>query len=177
MIKLLIAGIWVCVVTLGAVYFSVDMATAPEKPADDANRPALELVRGETLTIPVFSSDGVKGYFLGRISFQMDKAKMAGQDLPMKELMTDELFTLLVGNKMVDLSNTSAFDLQGFRDHLKTDLNARLGQPLIQEVLVEQLDYLSKEDIAANSEAGQERKPPLKIAEGVTIDGAQSSGH
>lgn len=29
MLKLLLTGVWVCAVTLGAVYFSVQMATAP----------------------------------------------------------------------------------------------------------------------------------------------------
>ena len=177
MVKLLIAGIWVCLVTLGTVYFSVQMATAPEEHADDANKMALELVRGESVTIPVFSDQGVKGYFIGRMSFQMDKEKMKGQTLPIKELLTDQLFTLLVGDKAVDLSNTASFNLNSFRDHLKNGLNEKLGGPLIQEVLVEQLDYLSKESIAANMEAGTERDPPVKIVEGVTIDTPASSGH
>ena len=29
MIKVIVAGIWVCAITLGAVYFSVQMATRP----------------------------------------------------------------------------------------------------------------------------------------------------
>jgi len=41
----------------------------------------------------------------------MDKEKVKGQTLPTTELMTDQLFTLLVGNKMVDIGNIPAFDV------------------------------------------------------------------
>ena len=36
--------------------------------------------------------------------------------LPLTEMTTDELFTLLVGNKMIDVTNMKAFDPQAFRD-------------------------------------------------------------
>jgi hypothetical protein len=179
MVKLLIAGVWVCLVTLGAVYFSVQIATAPAGPSEEETRRAqLQLVRGESITVPIIANGAVEGYFLGRVSFRMDKEKMVGVELPMTELMTDELFTLLVGSKMVDLGNTAAFDLEGFRAKVKEDMNTRLGDAMIEEVLVEQLDYMSKEDIrAANGGAGPPAKP-LKIVEGVKIEEAAApAGH
>jgi hypothetical protein len=178
MVKLLIAGVWVCLVTLGSVYFSVYLATAPETSDEDARKAQLQLVRGETVTIPLISDGAVKGYFLGRMSFMMDKEKITGVDLPMTELMTDELFTLLVGNKMVDLGNTSAFDLETFKTSIKDDLNKRLGDAMIDEVLVEQLDYLAKEDVrGAADTAGTMPNEPIKIVEGTTVDEPKSAGH
>ena len=46
MLKLLLTGLWVCLVTLGAVYFSVK-ASAPPPPVDEeaARKEALQLVR------------------------------------------------------------------------------------------------------------------------------------
>jgi hypothetical protein len=41
MIKLVLTGVWVCVVTLAAVYFSVQMATAPATDPNAAKTPAL----------------------------------------------------------------------------------------------------------------------------------------
>ncbi|MDY6960370.1 MAG: hypothetical protein V7774_04220 [Pseudorhizobium pelagicum] len=179
MLKLLLTGLWVCIVTLAAVYFSVQMS-APPPPVDEeaAKKEAFELVRGEALTIPVISDGMVTGYFLGRFSFMMDKEKIKGVDLPMTELTTDELFTLLVGDKMIDLGNPGAFDLETFRTRIKDDMNHHLGEGMISEVLVEQLDFMSKEDIRTN--VAREGKRPVeatKIVEGATVEEPAPAAH
>lgn len=179
MIKLLLTGIWVCVVTLGAVYASVQM-NKPAPPVDEeAKKKSMqELVRGESITVPIISEGAISGYFLGRVSFMMDKDKIKGVKLPVTELTTDALFTLLIGNKMVDLSKPGAFDLQKFRSSIREDLNKKLGDTYVAEVLVEQLDYLSKEDIRNNASRGNKNpNPGKKIVEGVKIEaGPKSAG-
>ncbi|MGF0537354.1 hypothetical protein ACQQ2Q_05110 [Agrobacterium sp. ES01] len=176
MIKIILAGVWVCIVSLGAVYMSVHMAMAPPEPTDEEKRKAaLQLVRGESITIPMIADGRVNGYFVGRISFMMEGEKIKGLDLPMTELMTDELFTLLVGNEMIDISHAAAFNVGDFRDTIKKDLNERLGDELIDEVLVEQLDYISKDDIRANPGERPAGKP-LTIVEGVKIEEPKASG-
>lgn len=180
MIKLLLTGIWVCVVTLGAVYFSVQMSAAPAPVDEEAKRKELlELVRGESITIPVIADGAITGYFLSRVSFMMDKEKFKQVTLPVTELTTDELFTLLIGNKMVDLGQPGAFDLEKFRASIKDGMNKRLGEGLVAEVLVEQLDYLSKEDIRNNASRGNKNpNPGTKIIEGVKLDEPQqAAGH
>jgi flagellar basal body-associated protein FliL len=179
MVKLLLTGLWVCVVTLGAVYFSVQMSAAPAPVDEEARKKELlELVRGESITIPVISDGAISGYFLSRVSFMMDKEKIKGVKLPMTELTTDELFTLLIGNKMVDLSKPGAFELEKFRSSIKDDLNKKLGDGLVAEVLVEQLDYLSKEDIRNNASRGNKNpNPGKKIVEGVKVEEPKSAGH
>ncbi|KGD86265.1 hypothetical protein [Rhizobium sp. YS-1r] len=179
MIKLLLTGLWVCIVTLGAVYFSVQMSAAPTPVDEEAKKKELlELIPGESITIPVISDGAITGYFLGRVSFMVDKQKITGVKLPITEVTTDELFTLLIGNKMVDLSKPGAFDLEKFRSSIKDGMNKKLGEGLVSEVLVEQLDYLSKEDIRNNASRGNKNpNPGRKIVEGVKIEAPQSSGH
>ncbi|MFD1745990.1 hypothetical protein ACFSE1_11010 [Rhizobium helianthi] len=179
MVKLILTGLWVCIVTLGAVFFSVQMSK-PKPPVDEAAqlRDKSELVKGESINIPMLKDGAVQGYFITRISFMMDKEKIKGVNLPLTEMMTDELFTLLVGNKMVDLSNTGGFDLQAFRNAIKQKLNERFQEEYVLDVLVEQLDYLSKDDIRANGERQPDKQvAPTKIVEGVKAEKTPSSGH
>jgi hypothetical protein len=117
MIKLVLTGVWVCVITLASVYLSVHLATAPAPAPDDSKQSQLELVKGETITVPVVKDGAVGGYFLGKMSFMMNKDMMKGTTLPLTEMTTDELFSLLVGNKMIDIANMKAFDPNAFRDH------------------------------------------------------------
>ncbi len=179
MLKLLLTGLWVCLVTLGAVYFSVK-ASAPPPPVDEeaARKEALQLVRGESLTVPVINDGMITGYFLGRFSFMMDKEKIKGVELPITELTTDELFTLLVGEKMIDLGNPGAFDLETFRTRIRDGFNAKLGEGMVSEVLVEQLDFMSKDDIRANiAREGKRPVAPTKIVEGTVVEETAPASH
>lgn len=159
MVKILAAGLWVCLVTLGAVYVSITMATAPAEVAEETATP-LQLVPGESITIPLIADGSVSGYFLTRISFMMDAEKIKGVELPITELMTDQLFTLLVGNKMADITKVSSFDVEAFREQIKTSMNAQLGEGMVDQVLIEQLDYVSRE--AARKAADGESTGPLE---------------
>lgn len=179
MVKLLLTGLWVCAVTLGAVYFSVQMS-APPPPVDESQllKDRSELVKGEAINVPVLANGAVQGYFITRVSFLMDKEKVKGLHLPLTELMTDELFTLLVGDRMVDLSDVKSFDLETFKTRVKDNLNKKFGDDYVIEPLVEQIDYLSKDDIRANSERPQGKQVmPTKIVEGVKVEAPAKSGH
>lgn len=157
MIKLVLTGVWVCVITLASVYMSVHLATAPAPAPDQSKQSLVELVKGESITIPLVKDGAVTGYFLGKVSFMVKKDMLKGGTLPLTEMTTDELFSLLVGNKMVDIAHMKSFDPNAFRDMVKKDLNEHLGGEYIDQVLLEQLDYLSKEDVAANA-SGQPKK-------------------
>lgn len=152
MIKLVVTGLWVCVVTLAAVYFSIQLATAPAA-APDAKAVAQEFVKGESMNIPIIGDSGISGYFITKVSYMMNKDKAKDLDLPLPALTTDALFTLLVGNKMIDMSQPKAFDLEAFRGDIKKNMNDRLGGDYVASVIVEQLDYLSKDEIRANEAA------------------------
>lgn len=178
MLKLILTGIWVCIVTLGAVWFSISRATAPVEDASAGKKIETEVLKGESLTIPMIADGGVQGYFLGRVSLIVDKAKASQIKMPVTEVMTDELYTLLVGSAMIDLTKRTPFDLPAFKAKIKDDLNARFGGDMISDVLVEQLDYLTKEDIRVNSKSKTPTRSGVKIIEGEKPPAAAApAGH
>ena len=136
MLKLIITGVWVAAVTLGSVYFSIQMAK-PADPAEDAakKKAVQELVRR------------VEGYFLAKASFVTDKTKLADIKLPISVLLTDELYTELVGDKVIRIGESRNFDLKGFKERVKSALNEKLGTEVVLDVIVEQIDYITKEDL------------------------------
>ncbi|MEZ2222473.1 hypothetical protein [Rhizobium sp. RCC_161_2] len=168
MIKLVLTGLWVCVVTLASVYFSVQTATAPATSPDDAKKAQQEFVKGEAINVPVISNGQVTGYFLTRISFMMDKGKASTLQPPLAALTTDELYSLLVGNKAIDVAHVETFNVAAFRDEIKKSMNERLGGDYVGDVLVEQLDYLSKNEIGSGDGSGKRTAKPVKIVQGVS---------
>jgi hypothetical protein len=167
MIKFVIVGVWACVVALGAAYGSVWMATRPAPDPAAEQKQQQQYVKGESINIPIIANDQVTGYFLTKISFMMDKEKAKDLKIPLTELTTDELFSLLVGNKMVDIGHISNFNLPAFRDDIKKNMNERLGGDYVDSVLVEQLDYLSKDEIRAGESAPVKKNmKPVNIVAG-----------
>jgi hypothetical protein len=178
MLKLVLTGVWVAAVTLGSVYASIQMSK-PVDPAEEAakQKAVQELVRGEMVTFPVIANGAVEGYFLTKTSYIVDKTKMADVTLPIPALLTDELFTALVGDKVIRVKENRGLDLKAFRTRIKDALNKRLGTDAVVDVIIEQVDYLSKEDIRKS----QEQKTSLKnggeriVAEKVPEDIKQGS--
>ena len=69
-------------------------------------------------------------------------------------------------------------DVAAFREKIKTYLNAHLGEGFVDEVLVEQLDYMSKEEVRATGE-GKAKPPaePVKVIEGDKVEEPPKTGH
>lgn len=159
MIKLLATGVWVCVVALAAVYFSVqvtnkEVSTEPEP----AMFGGLETIRGEVASIPVISAGAVQGYFLTRLSYTLDPLMAEKLTIPVEELITDALYTALVGEPVIDFPDIEKFDLELFKTHIRDSLNQRVGTELFHDVIIEQIDFLSKEDIRSNVQQGRSLK-------------------
>ncbi|MDF1610123.1 hypothetical protein PZ897_18225 [Hoeflea sp. YIM 152468] len=159
MIKLLVTGVWICGVALASVYFSAQMTS---KDVDMEPAPAmfggLETVRGEVNSIPVISSGAVQGYFLTRLSYTVDPLKTATLTVPVDDLITDALYTALVGEPVIGFPDIVSFDLDAFKALVLESLNARVGETLFHDVIVEQIDFLSKEDIRSNVQQGRSLK-------------------
>ena len=116
MLKLVFTGVWVCAVALGSVYFSIQHASAPVESDAEAERRALQqYVPGELITVPVITDGAVQGYFLTKLSFAVDKNKIKHLDVPFKETVTNALFDILVGQKLINVADTNSFDLANFK--------------------------------------------------------------
>jgi hypothetical protein len=144
MIKLIGTGVWILAITLASVYFSLKMASAPKVDTAAAEREAaLEFVSGYTTTVPVIGEGGVNGYLLTKLAYKANKELAAKQTVPLPQMITDELYTLLVGKKMIDVATVGSFDVEAFRGIVKEGLNRRFGAEVIAEVYVEQIDYIT----------------------------------
>jgi len=159
MIKLLMTGVWICGVALASVYFSVQVSNKKEAvEPDPAMFGGLETVRGEVISIPVISSGAVQGYFLTRLSYTVDPERAAALTIPVPDLITDALYSALVGEPIIEFPNIERFDLETFKSHILETLNERVGETVFHDVIVEQIDFLSKEDIRSNVQQGHSLK-------------------
>jgi hypothetical protein len=152
MIRFIVAAVWLCAVTVGAVFYSFQAAGS--KTTAEPAPPflgGLDYVKMDVLSIPLIREGRVDGYFLTRLVYTVEPKKITQLTVPLQTLLTDHTYSYVYASPETDFSKKAAFDVEAFRNGLRDSVNARLGVPLIHDVLVEQVDYLSKEDIRDNT--------------------------
>ena len=152
LIKFIAAAIWICAVTLGAVFYSFQSAGAK----GDAAPPlpllgGLDYIKADIVSVPVMKQGHIDGYFLTRLVYMVEPAEMAKLSAPPESLIADEVYSYIYGNPQLDFEKHDTIDLDAYRKGLKEQINKHVGADFVQDVLVEQVDYLSKDEIRDNA--------------------------
>ena len=93
----------------------------------------------------------INGYFLTRLVYTVEPEKAARLSVPADALIVDQVYSYIYGNPELDFASHETLDLDAFRDGIRKKINEKIGEDLIHEVLVEQVDFLSKEEIRDNT--------------------------
>ncbi len=152
MIKLMVVALWISLATTGALVYSFQSAADHgEAETEAAATPfkGLDYVRTGIISVPVFDKGKVHGYFLARLVFTADGKRLAQLKLPAEALLADQVYSHLYAHPEIDFTRRDTLDVDALRETIRAGVNARLGEELIHEVLVEQVDYLPKGETGA----------------------------
>jgi len=166
MIKFIVAAVWICAVTAGAAIYSFQNAGAK---ADDTPKPllgGLDYINTDMISVPMVKDATIQGYFLTKLVYTVDPAEMAKLSVPASALMTDQVYSYLYSNPQTDFTNTADLDLDAFRNNIRDTINKRIGADIVHDVLIDQVNFLSKDEIRDNAVRRKEAKPaPKETAE------------
>lgn len=168
MIKFAAAAIWLCAVTIGAMFYSFQNAAAKmDAPAPPPLMGGLDSIKTEIVSVPVVKDGRIEGYFLTRLVYAIEPEKLAKLSVPAEALIIDQVYTYVYGNPDLDFADRESLDLDAFRAGIRKKINEKVGEELVHEVLVEQVDFLSKEEIRDNTirrrlQAGQTAREMAK---------------
>lgn len=151
MIKFIAAAIWICVVTIGAVVYSFQTSGASAEAKGPALFGGLDYVKTDVISVPILRNARITGYFLARLVYVVDPAKLKQLTVPAEAILVDEVYSYLYSNPQLDFAANETLDLDLFRAGIRDAINARVQDALIDDILVEQIDFLSKDDIRDNS--------------------------
>lgn len=164
MIKFIAAALWIVVVTLGAVFYSFQAAA--NRPPVAAASPllgGLDYVKTDVISVPFIKGDRIQGYFLARLVYTVEPKQVAKLSVPLDALLIDQVYTYLYGNPQIDFAKRDTIDIDAFRNGIRDSVNTRIGDKLLHDVLVEQIDFLTPDDIRDNA-ARQRRAAAAEAA-------------
>ncbi|MFT3988546.1 hypothetical protein [Aestuariivirga sp.] len=147
MLKLVLIGVWVAMVTAASAYFGAGLfggkSGDPQQHADLG----VEQLSSDMTSVPMVRGGEIIGYVIIQVTFAADKAVLAELKLDPKPYLTDAEFRAVYGNTEADFTRLRPADIDVLTTAIASEANARIGGKLVRQVLIQQLNYVRKEDI------------------------------
>ena len=141
-------GVWIAIVTSGATYLSATMMVpSPETAGNGHPKLGLEEITADMTSVPMVRGGAIIGYVIIQLSFEADRAKLAKLKLDPKPYLTDAAFRTVYSNTQTDFTRLHGNDIDALTAAIATTANASIGADLVKSVLIQQLNYVRKEDI------------------------------
>lgn len=148
MLKTVLAGVWVALVTAGSAYMSANFMTPSPAPAGGARpKSGLEEMVGDMTSVPVVRGDGIAGYIIVQLIFEADTAKVSELKIDPKPYLADATFRSVYDASDTDFTRLKASDIDKLLAAIATNANNKMGAAVVDSVLIKELNYVRKEDI------------------------------
>jgi len=157
MIKFIIMGIWVLLVTLMGLFFGYSMtANMPTKSLDIEIDGREKRAQADTdvINIPVMVESKVKGYILVQLTYIMDETVKSDMDLELTPFVNDAVFAEFFG-AYTDVHQVEKLRFEPSRERIIENINQRFGMPILKDLLVQQFNFISMEKLREQQELAQ----------------------
>ncbi len=145
MIKIVLVGLWVCVVSLLSSFVAAQWkADAEPAPPEEPFLEGLEYRKLQPLTVPMISDGTLKGYVLAKLVFTADARAIREFPLEPEPFVVDEAFREIYVNGKVEFGELQKYDLDALTEAIKQNANLRLGPDFVRDVLVEEINYVDR---------------------------------
>ena len=151
MIKPILTGVWVCAATMGSAYLGAawqrPAAVATERQDHGSTSSDSTPVRTRMISVPVVADGGIRGYVVAQFSFTASAKLMKHMPVKPDLYVLDEAFQLIFSGEMIDFRQFKKQDLPAFSKKIAENVNKRLGVRVVEDVLVQELNYVPKDSV------------------------------
>jgi ATP-dependent Lon protease len=139
--------VWVCLVTLGAAYgaFLWQVNAKPVDPSQKGFNANKEAVKTRMISVPIIMENALQGYVMAQLTFTIDSKINKEMPIKAQEYLLDEAFKVIYSEGAIDFRKAKKQDLVGMSKKIADNANKRFGSPLVDDVLIQELNYLPKD--------------------------------
>ena len=146
MIRLLLLALWVAAVSLGSndavSAWKLARASAPEeKPR------GLETRKTRIINVPIIAKGQVQGYVVAQFNYVAESEALKSAAMPPDAVILDEAFRMLYAEEKIDFTKLQKADLGQIVEKLKTQVARRLQTNVVKDILVQEFNYVSKDEV------------------------------
>jgi hypothetical protein len=164
MIKLILSALWICVITLVSSYVAASWKTqTPLVAADEGGLTGLNYTKTGPINVPIIVGGDITGYVVAQFVYTADAATLKQLSVPPDAFILDEAFRTIFSDERIDIDHIERFDLASLTAKLAAGVNTRFGAEILQDVLIEQFTFVTKEEVRA--QAGVSAPIPVVTAD------------
>ena len=145
--NIFLTGIWVCAVMAVTGDLTSYWVIGRETILQGAEWAGLQYERTEPISIPMIRDGKLNGYTVIKLVFTADSETLRQQPVPPGLMVADETYRTIYAADNMDLDHLDRYDLKEFSQTVRENVNTRLKADIIQDVLVEQISFFSREDL------------------------------
>lgn len=152
MIKWIAVAIWMPFATLASAYGTHQILSGqiPGQPGNESRIGGLDYESIRPVNVPMIADGALQGYVVAKLVFTADADELRNLSVPPHPFLVDEAFRALYADRSLDFKHLERYDLDALTLNLKIATNKRIGKDIIQDILVEEFNYFSKEDVLSN---------------------------
>lgn len=150
MVKLIFVALWACAISLGSSWAVI--AWKAGKVADgereaEKHSGGLEQIRTKMISVPIIAAGAIQGYVVAQFAFSVDSNVLKRLTIKPDAILMDEAFKTIYAGDSIDFLNLKKQDLPALLKTVSDNANRRLGAPMVQDVLIQELNYVPKAEV------------------------------
>jgi hypothetical protein len=148
MAKLVLIGVWACLMTLASSYAATYWKANQAKLASaEQSSKSVEYKKTKEFTVPKIFNGEIQGYIVAQLSYAVDLEVQKTITAPPEAFLLDEAFRYIYNDDSVDFNDLKKYDLQKMTKSLIQSVNVRLNGNLVKDVLIQEFNYMSRLDV------------------------------
>jgi len=164
MIRLVVTGVWVCLVTVLSSYAAAMWhSQKTEEPGVEKLFGGLQSMQTSMISVPVISAGAVEGYVLAQFTFTMSSDVVSRMSVKPDVFLLDSAFRTIYAADPSTLRGSKKQDFSVLTTAIKERVNERFGGPFVEDVLIEKFSFVPKEETRSGANlakigAGEKRQ-------------------
>ncbi|WP_407965147.1 hypothetical protein [Bartonella sp. C271] len=148
MIRMIAMGLWICLVALGALVFSLKVNAVDPNQSEETTPIAIEIGSNNTeiMSVPIFVDGNVQGYIIVQLAYIVDKTVEKEISISVGTLINDTIFQYFWGSYS-DVREIEKVKFEMIKERIIDDVNQRFSKAVLKDLLVKQFNYLSVDKI------------------------------
>jgi hypothetical protein len=106
----------------------------------------LQYQKTRALSVPMVENGGVQGYIVARFVYTVEARTMHQLTVPPEPFVVDEAFRRIYADDRLDFRKLARYDLSILTAAIKQSVNERMHADIVQDVLVEDFNYVSRDE-------------------------------
>jgi hypothetical protein len=99
------------------------------------------------MSVAFIQKNAVQGYVILDVAFAVDSARNKKLSVPAKLIVQNEVNNAFLKNRRLNINRLDEFDPDKLEQQMADQINEKVGELLVSEVMIQRIDFLSSEEV------------------------------